>query len=129
VARRRNGKKTSFSETFRSFRAERHQLYIYRQYTNIVFILQQNLSKKVVAKLTKPLTSGYPRKYNIMLRVVARLTKPLTSGYPHIYNIMQRVVTKLTKPLTSGYPHNHLNNNTLLYNDVLQSIGSVWITP
>jgi hypothetical protein len=27
------------------FRAEPHKSYIYRQYTNIVFILQQNLSK------------------------------------------------------------------------------------
>ena len=51
VARRRNGKKTSFSETFRSFRAEPHQLYIYRQYTNIVFILQQNLQKQMLFNL------------------------------------------------------------------------------
>ena len=51
VARRRNEKKTRFSETFRSFRAERHQLYIYRQYINIVFILQQNLQKQMLFNL------------------------------------------------------------------------------
>ena len=51
VARRRNEKKTSFSENFRSFRAQRHQLYIYRQYNNIVFILQQNLQKQMLFNL------------------------------------------------------------------------------
>jgi hypothetical protein len=30
----------AFSESFPPFRAEPHQFYIYRQYTNIVFILQ-----------------------------------------------------------------------------------------
>jgi hypothetical protein len=34
------GERTSFSESFHSFRAEPHKFYIYRQYTNIVFILQ-----------------------------------------------------------------------------------------
>ena len=36
----RNGRKMSFSESFHPFRAEPHKFYIYRQYTNIVFILQ-----------------------------------------------------------------------------------------
>ena len=40
VARLRNWGKTSFSESFHSFRAEPHTFYIYRQYTNVVFILQ-----------------------------------------------------------------------------------------
>ena len=34
------GKRTSFSKSFHPFRAEPHKFYIYRQYTNIVFILQ-----------------------------------------------------------------------------------------
>jgi hypothetical protein len=33
-------RKTSFSEAFYTFRAEPHKFYIYRQYRNIVFILQ-----------------------------------------------------------------------------------------
>jgi hypothetical protein len=40
------GGKTSFSESFHPFRAESHKFYIYRQYINIVFILQKNLHKK-----------------------------------------------------------------------------------
>jgi hypothetical protein len=48
VTRLRNGGKTSFSEFFHLFRAEPHESCIYHQYTNIVFILQQNLSKKNV---------------------------------------------------------------------------------
>ena len=40
VARFRNGGKTSFSEFFHLFRADPHKFYVYRQYTNIVFILQ-----------------------------------------------------------------------------------------
>jgi hypothetical protein len=34
------GERRAFSESFRPFRAEPHKFYIYRQYTNIVFILQ-----------------------------------------------------------------------------------------
>jgi hypothetical protein len=34
------GERTSFSESFHPFRAEPHKFYIYRQYTNIVLILQ-----------------------------------------------------------------------------------------
>ena len=34
------GKRQAFSESFHPFRAEPHKFYIYRQYTNIVFILQ-----------------------------------------------------------------------------------------
>jgi hypothetical protein len=34
------GEKMSFSESFHPFRAEPHKFYIYRQYTNIVFIMQ-----------------------------------------------------------------------------------------
>ena len=40
VARLRNGERRAFSEFFHPFRAEPHKFYIYRQYTNIVFILQ-----------------------------------------------------------------------------------------
>jgi hypothetical protein len=40
VARLRNGGMTSISEFFHPFRAEPHVFYIYRQYMNIVFILQ-----------------------------------------------------------------------------------------
>jgi hypothetical protein len=42
------GKRTSFSESFHLFRAESHKFYIYRKYTNIVFILQYNLQKTVI---------------------------------------------------------------------------------
>ena len=42
------GEKRAFSESFQPFRTEPHKFYIYRQYTNIVFILQYNLSKKKV---------------------------------------------------------------------------------
>ena len=48
VAKLSNGGKTSFSESFHPFRAEPYKFYIYRQYTNIVFILPQNLHKKNV---------------------------------------------------------------------------------
>jgi hypothetical protein len=34
------GERTSFSESFHPFCDEPHKLYIYRQYTNIVFILK-----------------------------------------------------------------------------------------
>jgi hypothetical protein len=34
------GERQAFSESFQPFRAELHTFYIYRQYTNIVFILQ-----------------------------------------------------------------------------------------
>jgi hypothetical protein len=34
------GERRAYSESFHPFRAEPHTLYIYRQYTNIVFILQ-----------------------------------------------------------------------------------------
>jgi hypothetical protein len=34
------GERRAFSEFFHPFRAEPHKFYIYRQYTNIVFILQ-----------------------------------------------------------------------------------------
>ena len=40
MARLRNGGKMSFRESFHLFRAEPHKFYIYRQYTNIVFIMQ-----------------------------------------------------------------------------------------
>jgi hypothetical protein len=42
------GERTSFSEFFHLFRAESHKFYIYRKYTNIVFILQYNLQKIVI---------------------------------------------------------------------------------
>ena len=34
------GERRAFSESFHRFRAEPHKFYIYRQWTNIVFILQ-----------------------------------------------------------------------------------------
>jgi hypothetical protein len=34
------GERRAFSESFQPFRAEPYKFYIYRQYTNIVFILQ-----------------------------------------------------------------------------------------
>ena len=37
------GWKTSFSESFSPFRAESNKFYIYRQQTNIVFILQSTM--------------------------------------------------------------------------------------
>jgi len=40
------GERRAFSESFKPFRAELHKFYIYRQYTNIVFILQYNLQIK-----------------------------------------------------------------------------------
>ena len=42
------GERTSFSESFHPFRAESHRFYIYRKYTNIVFVLQYNLQKTVI---------------------------------------------------------------------------------
>ena len=42
------GEWRTFNESFQPFRAEPHKFYIYRQYTNIVFILQYNLQKKNV---------------------------------------------------------------------------------
>jgi hypothetical protein len=42
------GERRTFSESFQPFRAEPHKLYMYRQYTNIVFILQYNLPKKIL---------------------------------------------------------------------------------
>ena len=42
------GERTSFSESFHSFRADPPKFYIYRQYTNIVFILQYNLQQTVI---------------------------------------------------------------------------------
>jgi hypothetical protein len=41
--RLRNGERRAFSESFQPFRAEPHTFYMYRQYTNIVFILQKNV--------------------------------------------------------------------------------------
>jgi hypothetical protein len=42
------GERRAFSEIFHPFRAEPHKFYIYRQYINIVFILQYNFPKKNV---------------------------------------------------------------------------------
>jgi hypothetical protein len=44
----KRGERRVFSESFQPFSAEPHKFYIYRQYTNIVFILQYNLPKKNV---------------------------------------------------------------------------------
>jgi hypothetical protein len=45
------GERRAFSESFQPFRAEPHKFYIYRQYTNIVFILQYNLQKQMLFDL------------------------------------------------------------------------------
>ena len=45
------GERQAFSESFQPFRAEPHKLYIYRRYTNMVFILQYNLQKKMLFNL------------------------------------------------------------------------------
>jgi hypothetical protein len=45
------GERRAFSESFHPFRAEPHTFYIYRQCTNIVFILQSNLQKKMLFNL------------------------------------------------------------------------------
>ena len=45
------GERRAFSESFHPFRAEPHKFYIYRQYTNIVFILQCNLPKQMLFNL------------------------------------------------------------------------------
>ena len=45
------GERRAFSESFLPFRAEPHAFYIYRQYTNIVFILQYNLQNKMLFNL------------------------------------------------------------------------------
>jgi len=45
------GEKRAFSKSFQPFRAESHKFYIYRQYTNIVFVLQYNLHKKMLFDL------------------------------------------------------------------------------
>jgi hypothetical protein len=42
------GERQAFSESFHPFCAEPHKFYIYHQYTNIVFILQYNLQKKML---------------------------------------------------------------------------------
>jgi hypothetical protein len=42
------GERRAYSESFHPFRAEPHTFYIYRPYTNIVFILQKNLRKKML---------------------------------------------------------------------------------
>jgi hypothetical protein len=46
VVRLKNGGKANSSESFYPFRAEPQTFYIYCQYTNIVFILQQNLHQQ-----------------------------------------------------------------------------------
>ena len=51
VARLGNGGRTRFIESFHPFLTEPHKFYIYRQYTNIVFILQYNLQKKMLFDL------------------------------------------------------------------------------
>jgi hypothetical protein len=45
------GERRTFSKSFEPFRAEPHKLYIYRQYTNVVFILQYNLQKQMLFDL------------------------------------------------------------------------------
>jgi hypothetical protein len=50
-----------FSESFHPFCAEPHKLYIYRQYTSIVFILQYNLQQtKNVIQFNKKKDNGNP---------------------------------------------------------------------
>jgi hypothetical protein len=45
------GERRAFSDSFQPFRAEPHTFYIYRQYTNTVFILQYNLQKQMLFDL------------------------------------------------------------------------------
>jgi hypothetical protein len=55
------GERRVFSESFHPFRAEPHKLYIYRQYTSIVFILQYNLQQtKNVIQFNKKKDNGNP---------------------------------------------------------------------
>jgi hypothetical protein len=39
---------TSYSEFFHPFHAKPHKFYIYRQYINIVFVLQRNLQNNAI---------------------------------------------------------------------------------
>jgi len=45
------GERRAFSESFQPFRAKPHKFYIYRQYTNIAFILRYNLQKQMCFNL------------------------------------------------------------------------------
>jgi hypothetical protein len=47
----KTGERRTFSESLHPFRAEPHKFYIYRQYSNIVFILQSNLQKRMLFNL------------------------------------------------------------------------------
>ena len=42
------GEGRAFNESFQPFRAEPHKFYIFRQYTNIVFILNKICQKKML---------------------------------------------------------------------------------
>jgi hypothetical protein len=44
----KRGERRAFSESFSPFRAESNKFYIYRQQTNIVFILQSTMSWKII---------------------------------------------------------------------------------
>ena len=45
------GERRAYSEFFHPSRAKPHTFYIYHPYTNIVFILQNNLQKKMLFNL------------------------------------------------------------------------------
>ena len=63
------GKRRAFNESFHSFHAELHKFYIYRQYTNIVFILQKNLPKKMLFNLIIKKDNGNPIDTSIVVPV------------------------------------------------------------
>jgi hypothetical protein len=63
------GERRTFSESFQPFRAEPHKLYMYRQYTNIVFILQYNLPKKILFNLIIKKDNGNPIDTSIVVLV------------------------------------------------------------
>jgi hypothetical protein len=67
------GERQAFSESFQPFRAEPHKLYIYRRYTNMVFILQYNLQKKMLFNLIiKKKDNGNPIDTSIVVPVRPR---------------------------------------------------------
>ena len=57
------GERRAFSESFQPFRAEPHKFYIYRQYANVVFILQYNLQKQMLFDLIMEKDNGNPIWY------------------------------------------------------------------
>ena len=63
------GERRAFSEIFHPFRAEPHTFYIYRQYINIVFILQYNLQNFFLFNLIIKKDNGNPIHTSIIVPV------------------------------------------------------------